>query len=162
MRLKFKIYAVLLVGAVVAFSGDAEAAGCATPQNAGAMKAQVGALVNAQRTAKGRSALTENAALAAAAQAHACDMARRAVLSHTGADGSEVQTRVQRQGYNWRLAAENIAYGTSLGSVGVVELWMNSSGHKRNILLRKAQVFGVGVARSGNLNYWVMVFAQPR
>jgi uncharacterized protein YkwD len=159
VRLKFKILAVIVIGAVAAFSSTAEAAQCATPQNAASLGAQVGAQVNAQRANGGLGALSTSQDLTEAAQAHACDMARRATLSHSGRGGSNVMTRAKRAGYRACIAAENIARGAGLGAATVTELWMNSSGHRANILRHNVRDFGVGVAESGGMTYWVMVFA---
>ncbi|WP_299282478.1 CAP domain-containing protein [uncultured Tateyamaria sp.] len=111
------------------------------------------AAVNAERAAKGRSALAYDAQLEAAAAAHAQDMARAGFFSHTGSDGSDISVRLQRVGYPFCFGAENIAAGQrSLNEV--MAAWMGSPGHRKNILHRKAEEVGLA---QGPGNHWVMV-----
>jgi uncharacterized protein YkwD len=115
------------------------------------------AAINAERKAKGRAALSYDTRLAAAAEVHAKDMARHGFMSHTGSDGSDVGKRMSRAGYKFCFGAENVAFGQ--GSFpAVMTAWMNSSGHRQNILHRKAKA--VGVARATG-DRWVMVLAAP-
>lgn len=115
------------------------------------------AAVNQARESKRRAPLVYDDRLEAAARAHALDMADARFFSHTGSDRSNVGTRLHRVGYDWCFAAENIAAGQrSLDRVMAV--WMDSRGHRRNILHRKARA--VGVARATG-NRWVMVLASP-
>ena len=135
-------------------------ANCAMPANAAETKAEIGALVNAQRTSHGRTALTENAALDKAAQSHACWMAKTGNFSHKGRGGSGPMARTKSAGYCTRLTAENIAMGYS--SAGqVVNGWLTSSGHLKNIMLRKTRNYGLGVAMMNGKPAWVMVYAKP-
>ncbi len=113
-------------------------------------------LLNRQRGSNGLPPLSENARLAAAAQSHADDMVRQAYFSHTGADGSSVGQRVDARGYSWCWVGENIAAGDRTDAA-VFGSWMNSPGHRRNMLDRQAVEYGLG--RSGNT--WVLVLAQP-
>lgn len=138
----------------------AQAAGCAMPGNAQAMVAEAGAQMNAQRRAKGRRALGRDAALDAAAQAHACWMARTGNFSHRGASGTGPKARVKSRGYCTRLVAENIALGQGSGA-RVVGDWMGSSGHRKNILLPGVGEYGVGLSIVQGKPAWVMVFANP-
>lgn len=111
------------------------------------------AAINAERAAQGRAALTYDSKLEAAARAHAKDMARYNFMSHTGSDGSDLTKRMKRAGYKFCFGAENVAFGqTSLPAV--MSAWMNSSGHRKNILSRKAK--SVGLARATG-DRWVMV-----
>ena len=70
-----------------------------------------GTLLAAERAQVGTAPVTQNAALQAAAQAHAADLAARRSLSHTGSDGSSVMDRIARAGYQACFGAENIARG---------------------------------------------------
>lgn len=112
------------------------------------------AAVNAERNAKGRAALVYDDRLEAAALAHARDMAARNFMSHTGSDGSTLAKRLKRAGYKYCFGAENIAVGQPNLSRAMVA-WMNSSGHRKNILSRKAEAMGFARAQG---NRWVMVF----
>ena len=113
-------------------------------------------LLNAQRARAGLAPVAENRRLAAAAEAHAADMARRRTMSHTGTGGTTVADRIRAQGYCYRLAAENVAWG--YGSLPeVMAGWMQSPGHRRNIMASGAAEFGLG--ESGD--YWALVLARP-
>lgn len=111
-------------------------------------------IVNAQRAANGLSAVRNDARLARAAQAHAEDMVAQGYFSHTGANGSRFSQRARAAGYTC-AAAENIASGQKT-SATVMEDWMNSAGHRRNILLSDARDIGIG--RAGNI--WVMMLGR--
>jgi uncharacterized protein YkwD len=119
---------------------------------------QVLDLVNRKRGQAGLSPLRLHSQLNAAAQAHSNDMARHNFLSHTGADGSSPFDRIRRYGYNYRRAGENIASGYS-SAQDVMQGWLNSSGHRANILNPKFRDIGIGVA-SGNKRYWTQTFGS--
>jgi uncharacterized protein YkwD len=104
---------------------------------------QVVDLVNQQRTSYGCQPLNVSPQLSAAAQAHSKDMALNDFVAHTGSDGSSLEQRLARAGYDWRMAAENIAAGQS-GPEAVVASWMSSSGHRANILNCALLDIGVG------------------
>jgi uncharacterized protein YkwD len=130
----------------------------------GSFAEQVVQLTNKERAAAGCPALAINAQLTQAGQGHSEDMAKNNYFSHTSQDGRSPWDRIEATGYNFRLAAENIAmgYGTP---ADVVKGWMNSSGHRRNILNCSLTEIGVGYAthaNSGNRPYWTQVFATPR
>jgi len=78
-------------------------------------------------------------------------------LDHVGSDGSTLSDRINATGYSWYRIGENIASGY-LTSNSVHNGWMNSSGHRANIL--NSSYTEIGLARSGN--YWVEDFGQPR
>lgn len=113
--------------------------------------------LNAYRAANGLPGLTRSAALQRAAEAHARDMARMGDMTHTGSDGSSVGDRVKRQGYRFGRVAENIAE-TGRGADRVMELWIASPPHRRNMLLRDVTQYGL--AQSGD--YWALVVGRPR
>mmetsp|Transcript_23745 Transcript_23745/g.42569 ORF Transcript_23745/g.42569 Transcript_23745/m.42569 type:complete len:141 (-) Transcript_23745:1369-1791(-) len=115
------------------------------------------AAVNAERQANGRAALSYDSKLEAAAAAHAKDMARHGFMSHTGSDGSDLAKRLKRAGYKYCFGAENVAFGQQ-SLPAVMTAWMNSSGHRKNILNRKAT--SVGLARATG-DRWVMVLGAP-
>jgi len=117
--------------------------------------ATAGAQIAAYRGQGGLGALRHSAALQAAAQYHADDMASSGNFSHHGSNGSSLSSRVRAAGYNACFAAENIAYGQ--GSLQqVMQDWMGSRGHRRNIMDSRANQFGL--ARRGT--YWVMVLGR--
>jgi uncharacterized protein YkwD len=89
-------------------------------------------------------------------------MADNDIFDHTGSDGRSTFQRLRDAGYNYRVAAENIAAG-STAPAEVVALWMDSPGHRANILNCALLETGVGyVADPGDpLNYgsyWVQLF----
>jgi len=102
-------------------------------------------------------ALKWDKALEKAAQKHANDMARKDFFSHTGSDKSTVSTRVDREKFEWIIVGENIAMG-QMDEETVVDGWMNSPGHCKNIMNPEFKY--IGVALSANGQYWVQVFAD--
>ncbi|RSS82263.1 CAP domain-containing protein, partial [Streptomyces sp. WAC05292] len=121
--------------------------------------AQILALVNKERAAVGCPALTVNEQLAKAAQAHSEDMASHTTMSHTGSDGSDPGERITRAGYEWRTYGENVAYGYSTAEQ-VMQGWMNSPGHRQNILNCAFKEIGVGLAQPNH--YWTQDFGASR
>ncbi|GHB02163.1 CAP domain-containing protein [Modicisalibacter luteus] len=108
--------------------------------------------------------LTWNCTLEAAAQAHSRDMAKKDYFSHTGPDGVGIQQRVSSRGYVWRAVGENIAAGQA-SIVAVVDGWMESPGHCRNIMNEAFTEMGMAKADDpGSMYspYWTQVLAQPR
>ncbi len=104
------------------------------------------AVVNRLRAERGRPAVARDRRLDAAAQAHAEDMLARSYYAHRGPDGRSPQARARAAGYRRQGAiAENIAKGL-FTPAEAVDRWMDSSGHRQNILLRRAVAAGLGVA----------------
>lgn len=121
------------------------------------------ALINAQRTAHELPPLGSRAQLARAARAHSIDMACSGFFSHTGSNGATAGDRIKGEGYRWSIFAENIAGGYG-SPQDVITGWMDSLGHRANILSPRFVDVGVGYA-FGSLsqygNYWTVVFAAP-
>ena len=96
-----------------------------------------------------------------AAQKHSDLQAEKNSMSHQLPGEASMGDRVTAQGYRWGGVAENVAagYGTP---AAVMDGWMNSSGHKANILNCGYKHIGVGVKKSakGTL-YWTQNFASP-
>ena len=152
--------APLLSVALLLAGGPALA--CRLPEGAARLADATLAAINAERGQRGMALLDPDPQLTAAAQAHACDSAARNQMSHRGSDGSNIARRVQREGYAYRVIAENVAAGyRSAGAV--MQGWMNSSGHRRNILDRTARDVGIGLAtaRDGTL-HWVLNLGSRR
>ncbi len=127
-------------------------------------QAQVLSLVNKHRRAAGCRDLVNNSALASAAQAHASDMARNNYFSHTSRNGTSFTTRITNAGYRYSRAAENIAAGYRTPET-VVAGWMQSPGHRANILDCRLTQSGVGYAYNSASrygSYWVQDFGTPR
>lgn len=124
---------------------------------------QMLALINEYRAENGLSALTIDTRLMAAAMVHSEDQANNCEMTHDGTDGSEPWDRIEAQGYDWTVAAENVAAGqTSVSQV--MTSWWNSAGHRANILNSKVTQVGFAVAsNSGCSNYatyWTQDFAK--
>jgi uncharacterized protein YkwD len=117
-------------------------------------------LVNVERAKAGCAALTEDGKLRQAADAHSADQATAGKISHVGTDGAELGTRVDRFGYRWRGIGENVAAGYA-NPAAVMQGWMNSDGHRANILNCGFKNIGVGLATKGRTIYWTQVFGTP-
>jgi uncharacterized protein YkwD len=115
---------------------------------------------NRQREVHGRRPLTLSAKLVDAAALHTRDMAKRQKLEHKGADGSTVVERVKSRGYAYLRVGENVAAGQNAVSE-VMKAWMESPGHRENILADFAEMGAASAADSNGKRYWCVVFARP-
>ncbi|WP_019503845.1 CAP domain-containing protein [Pleurocapsa sp. PCC 7319] len=118
---------------------------------------EVAKLTNQVRAKYRLRPLRSNCRLYKAAQNHTFNMVRMRRTTHTGSDGSNMETRVKRVGYRYSALGENVAGGQKTPSQ-VVKAWMNSPGHRRNILSPKYTEIGVGASN----NYWTQVFGKSR
>ncbi len=142
------------------FAGQAAASNaCTTPSNVNAMASEIAAGVNANRRAYGQPALSFNRRLSQAAMKHACDMSVNGFFGHRGSDGSNSQARVRQAGYRDCLVAENLAWGYP-NSQQIISGWMNSAGHRSNMLHPRAAEFGVAVTQGPKGPNWVLVVAR--
>jgi uncharacterized protein YkwD len=124
------------------------------------MASQVLTLVNAQRSANGLDPLQRASELDRAARSHSEEMAQGDFLGHAGSDGSNPAQRMQAAGYQWYTWAENVAAGYP-SAQAVVDAWMNSPGHRTNILSPSFKEIGIAlVHRSGTRYgyYWTQDF----
>ncbi|WP_030547926.1 CAP domain-containing protein [Streptomyces albus] len=117
-------------------------------------------LVNQARASAGCAPVTADERLDAAAQTYSRAMASSGNFSHTGTDGSDVSERVEREGYAWSTVGENIAMGQP-DAAAVMDGWMNSPGHRANILNCDFKEMGLGLHESGG-PWWTQVFATTR
>lgn len=113
--------------------------------------------VNAARAQNGLSALTLDANMNRAAAVRAAELAQS--FLHTRPNGSRGLTALNEAGVSYRTAGENIASGQQTAQA-VVSAWMNSSGHRANILSSSFGRMGVGQATIGRRTYWVQLFAD--
>ncbi|MFD3937203.1 CAP domain-containing protein [Streptomyces sp. NPDC058611] len=118
-------------------------------------------LVNKERAAAGCGPLAANAKLSAAARAYSDTMARSGVMSHTGPDGSTMTSRVEAAGYKWSRLGENIARGQA-DAASVMNSWMNSSGHRANILNCDFREIGIGVHKGDGGPWWTQNFGTGK
>lgn len=128
-------------------------------------------LHNAERSRAGLAGLAPDGRLASAALGQARDCAGRDLLTHTGSDGSDCGTRIARAGYGFTRCAENAARqpqappgwpGGDVRTPGrAMAGWMDSPGHRANVLGPYARM-GAGWADSADgTRYWVVDFASP-
>jgi uncharacterized protein YkwD len=117
-------------------------------------------LVNRERSKARPSCepLRVDSRLTTAARAHSADMAAKNYFGHDGRDGSSPTDRARRAGYPGGVA-ENIASGQSTPNA-VMNAWMNSSGHRTNIVNCRYTVIGVGLAYRGRTPYWTQNFGS--
>ncbi|MFD9119193.1 CAP domain-containing protein [Streptomyces bottropensis] len=120
--------------------------------------ADVITLTNAERAGAGLPPLSPDPLLAHAAQAHSADMVARAFYAHTAPDGGEPWHRAAAAGSTHRSVGENIACGQR-SAAEVVTSWMNSPGHRANILKPGFTHIGVGFVGGGAAGtYWTQLF----
>ncbi len=113
-------------------------------------------LVNIERADAGLAPLTMDATLSAAAQVRAQEI--DVSFSHTRPDGTSCFTVLKEFGIGYRACGENIAKG-SPSPARVVEGWMNSAGHRANILSANFTTIGVGVfADAAGTLHWAQLF----
>ena len=123
-----------------------------------AYKAEVIRLVNAERQKAGLPALkVGDSRVQAAADIRAKEIVQS--FSHTRPNGTSTFTALKEQGVQYRAAGENIAYGQT-SPEQVMNGWMNSSGHRANILNATFDAICVGHVVSGGRNYWVQIFVK--
>jgi uncharacterized protein YkwD len=114
-------------------------------------------LINQQRAQNGLAPLRTSDALCRAARGHSNDMAQNNFFSHTGSDGSSPWDRIADAGYHLRTGGENVGAGYPTAA-DMVNGWMNSAGHRANILGNFCDV-GVGYAYSATSayrHYWTL------
>ncbi|MBE6915983.1 MAG: SafA/ExsA family spore coat assembly protein [Ruminococcaceae bacterium] len=112
-------------------------------------------LVNEIRTSRGLPTLKEDWELSRVARYKSQDMKDKGYFSHTSPTYGSPFEMMKKFGISYRAAAENIAKGQRTPQE-VVNAWMNSSGHRANILNTKYTKIGVGYVASGN--YWTQMF----
>lgn len=129
-----------------------------TPDGLRRLASEVIALTNAERAAARLAPLVPDPRLTAAAQAHSDDMVARDFYAHTSPEGRQPWDRAATAGAAHRGIGENIACGQR-GPAEVVRGWMNSPGHRANILKPDFTHIGVGYATGSRAGtYWTQVF----
>ena len=150
--------AAVAMAGVAAEPSEALAAGCANAnaRPAAASSATIArataCVMNAERRRHGLAALSLNQRLSKAARAHSRDMVERDYFAHTAPGGGTFVARIRRSGYlratrRWRVG-ENIAWGVSASNSprSIVQGWMDSPPHRKEILTRSYRDVGLGVA----------------
>lgn len=126
-------------------------------QEGQAVEQEVVRLVNVERANAGLPALKSDWELARVAEDKSQDMADKNYFSHTSPTYGSPFTMMKNYGITYKSAGENIAQGQRTASE-VVKAWMNSEGHRANILNKNFTHIGVGYVADGN--YWTQMFIQ--
>uniref|UniRef100_A0AAV1UVQ9 SCP domain-containing protein n=1 Tax=Peronospora matthiolae TaxID=2874970 RepID=A0AAV1UVQ9_9STRA len=116
--------------------------------------------VNVERSKEGLAPLCSNNKLSAAAKRHSDDMAAQDFMAHVGSDGSTMSQRITASEYEWDAIAENVAAGQE-DVTSVMVSWMNSKGHRANILGPDYTMLGMAYAYNGESkykHYWTQDF----
>ncbi|MFF7985202.1 CAP domain-containing protein [Streptomyces sp. NPDC007901] len=120
-------------------------------------RAEVVDLTNRERARAGLRPLAVDPQLATAAQAYSTDMATRDFYAHTSPEGTQPWDRAAAAGSRRRTIGENIACGQR-SAAEVVDGWMNSPGHRANILKPEFTHIGIGFAGGGRAGtYWTQL-----
>jgi uncharacterized protein YkwD len=153
---------VLAVGSfgLVGFVGVSPAS--AGPTYANRMESELIASTNRKRVQRDRRAVRSNSCVDRMAESWARHLAETNTFTHRRM--STILSRCNRSYVNENLAKYPVRSGMTAIQVArdTVRLWMESTGHRHNLLSRKARVIGVGVARTPSGNYWVIVQNMAR
>jgi uncharacterized protein YkwD len=120
--------------------------------------------INAERAAGSCGALTMDEGLRTVARAHSQDMIDRSFFDHTNPDGDNVGGRLTEAGISYAMAGENIAWNMGYADPVAIAVdgWMNSPGHRANILRAEFTHTGIGIAvTTDNVYYFTQVFTDP-
>lgn len=129
-----------------------------TPASNSGFEQQVVELVNQERAKAGLKPLTYDAQLSQVARLKSQDMRDKNYFSHTSPTYGSPFDMMRNYGVSYRTAGENIAAGQSTPAQ-VVQAWMNSPGHRANILNSQYTHIGVGYAQGGSYGYyWTQMF----
>jgi uncharacterized protein YkwD len=166
MRATRVIPTALLAGLFLTLPGalpgiDGLGAPTAEAATAASSAEQMLTLVNAERRKAGCEAVRLDPRLTSAASKHSADMAANDYFSHTGPNGTGFATRIEAAGHPTPYS-ENIAAGDSTAEAAFTR-WMDSAGHRRNILDCSAKDMGVGVATDPESTYriyWTQDFGR--
>lgn len=114
--------------------------------------------MNAERAKAGLPALKMDTNITAAANVRAKEITQK--FSHTRPNGSSFSSVLKEQGVSFRGSGENIAWGQK-SPEQVMNAWMNSDGHRANILNKNFKNIGVGYYQDGNgVNHWVQLLTH--
>lgn len=150
ITLRLILLTILGIGLLVTHAGA---------QSSASMERDILVLINKHRAKKGLEPLQSHGSIATAAEKHSRYMASKRVLGHTGFDSRTGKLLKSIDGAN--SAAENVAYG-SQDAAGVVKMWLNSRGHRKNIE-GKYNLTGIGVARSRDgTPYFTQIFINKK
>ncbi len=128
----------------------------------GQMEAKIRVRINQIRQQYNLEPLSHNDQLAQVARQYSQQMSAQDFFSHTSPDGKTPATRVKSVGVTYRLVGENLFKCTNIPEPvpAAVQGWMDSPGHRKNILRSEYQETGIGVWREGNTYYITQLFLR--
>ena len=172
----FSLFVIMLMGSSTSWANDQPQSEDATHQGECELNDQQQAMLSQVNEARSQARqcgdqqleaaepLTWSCKLEAAAESHSKDMAENDYFSHTGPEGAGIEQRVGNQDYLWQAVGENIAAGhTSVSAV--VEGWLDSPGHCRNLMNDAFTEMGMAKAEdpeSRYSTYWTQTLGNPR
>ncbi len=127
------------------------------------MEAEIGNQINNIRQENNLNALQNNEKLAQVARNYSRQMAQENFFSHTSPDGSTLAERVRNAEIFFSVVGENLFQSTNISNPvsQAVQGWMDSPGHRENILRSVYTETGIGIWRDGNTYYITQLFMQP-
>ena len=136
--------------------------GCSAAPEAQTWRDEIIRLVNVEREREGLQAVVRNAVLEEQATQYACEMIYYDFFDHVNpVTGSHLRDRAEEFGYEYSIIGENLAAGQPTPARAMSD-WMNSPGHRENLLKPEFTELGVGVRLGGDLQtYWVQEFGTP-
>lgn len=171
MPMKYRLFCLHIAALALTACADNTTSKTTTPSpgqptcqtTSGALNAKGATETNQTRRSAGLPPVQANSLLAQVAAGHACDMAKRGQMTHSGSRSSGPSQRVKQKGYDPRITAENIAAGP-FDTDRVLSEWEASSGHKANIMLPQVNEFGIGraIGADGRTQYWAAVYAAEK
>ena len=141
----------------VAEKPAAQAPAAQSSGNVSSIEQQVLTLTNQERAKEGLKPLATDAALMESARAKSADMSKNNYFSHTSPTMGSPFDQMKAKGIQYKAAAENIAKGQQ-SAEEVVKAWMESPGHRQNIMNGSFTHIGIGYDANGN--YWTQQFIQ--
>ena len=130
----------------------------ASDYNPDSQECRMLALINNYRGKNRKPPLELSKRLGAASEHHSKDMARKRKMYH-----SDLRKNAEQHGYDGGSLGENVAYIEGTGSAKpVFNAWIDSRGHRDNILERDFLAIGVARAKAGDTYYWTTIFGSER
>lgn len=143
-------------------AAPAPATGAGTGAVSGGVESQVLQLVNAERAKEGLKALTMNSTLSNVAKTKASDMRDKNYFAHDSPTYGSPFDMMKKFGVSYSYAGENIAAGQQTAQA-VMTAWMNSPGHRQNIMSPNFTEMGIGCSPGGSMSpYWSQMFIRPQ
>ncbi|MBK8914238.1 MAG: CAP domain-containing protein [Phycisphaerales bacterium] len=135
---------------------------CLEPTESGAWRNEILRLVNEERVARGLGPVKFNATLEAQAEEYACELIHYDFFAHVNpVTKSTLSDRAEQFGYIYRVVGENLAAGQQSPAEAFRD-WMESPGHRANILDGRFTELGIGIRSGGTYGlYWVQEFGAP-